>query len=174
MTVTDDRALFKRLTLSLSDLNEAMFCLERLTCRGSFSTASEPDFATLRALHTTAVLAYARPFTANRATADVLPKLPSRLLKGYSREQRLLHERLLKLRNEHFAHSDPEPAAVRVWIQSAAKDSPTGLPSHWASMEGYTLNSADIEGLYSLLNYLWAAVNAERVAILTRLPRGGF
>jgi hypothetical protein len=53
------------------------------------------------AFTTTMIVAYARPFSPGRGNLN----FPNRLL-GYSKEEQLLHDRLLVLRNKEYAHAD--------------------------------------------------------------------
>ena len=92
-------AQFARLHISQHDFEEAEEYLDEMSRHDSE--------AARRALLSASVIAYARPFTQNdpssedRATSHV----PTRLLRDLSAEERMLHSRLLELRNKAVAHS---------------------------------------------------------------------
>ncbi|WP_338835165.1 hypothetical protein [Bradyrhizobium septentrionale] len=60
------------------------------------------------AFTTTLIVAYARPFAAGRGNID----FPKRLLQ-YDDKEAALHQRLLKLRNQEYAHSDASTISVK-------------------------------------------------------------
>ncbi|WP_156174723.1 hypothetical protein [Hoeflea sp. IMCC20628] len=62
------------------------------------------------AFTTSLVVSYARPFT----TARGLPGLPARLIK-WSDEEKTLHDQILTLRNEVYAHSDGASYSFQPW-----------------------------------------------------------
>ena len=97
--------LFAVLHVSENDLGQAKFFAEYIAKRGWHFEPWERRWTVYmqQAAFTTAlVTAYARPFTESRGW----PKLPDRLLRAFSPEQRALHKRILTLRNEIYAHSD--------------------------------------------------------------------
>jgi hypothetical protein len=61
------------------------------------------------AFTTSMIVSYARPFSSGRGGALTFPR---RLLK-YDAKEMNFHVRLLKLRNEQYAHTDPSTVSVR-------------------------------------------------------------
>jgi hypothetical protein len=94
------KAQLNRARLSSDDFEEARACLEALgSCAGD---------VTRRALISSAIVAYARPFTVNSggANSESTPQLSVSLSKVLDPSELELHERLLALRNEVVAHTD--------------------------------------------------------------------
>lgn len=118
-----DRALYKRLIISFFDLHEARDFLHELRSEKNPDAGGRRNVAR-HALMTAFVVAYGRPFSNNRPVELVRPDLPASFLKDLSTEQKRLHLRLLELRNQEFAHSDPERSNVQVGIGTG----PGGVP----------------------------------------------
>lgn len=97
-------ATYQLLHVAQQDLSQAAFFADHLRQQGWHAEPWEgswQDYLHQGAYMTAMVVAYARPFTGSRGW----PKFPARLLR-LDAEQKLLHERLLQLRNELYAHSD--------------------------------------------------------------------
>ena len=62
----------------------------------------------MNALNTSLIISYSRPFTRNDGQSSAIPSLPSRTLKYYNKKEAELHNKILKLRNRAFAHSDAD------------------------------------------------------------------
>ena len=90
---------FNRVYISVKDMER---CVE-------FAAAAEgvTELIIQRALITAAIVSYARPFSGNRnhEKAEATPPLSSLNLTA---EERVLHDRLCKIRNQAIAHSDFE------------------------------------------------------------------
>jgi hypothetical protein len=93
-------AQFNRLTLSAHDFSESQEYL------GAYSERLSP--VVQAALLNSAIVCYARPFTANNPgkTDASTSSLPRGVLKQLNTEQKYLHRKIVTLRNEGVAHSD--------------------------------------------------------------------
>ncbi len=107
----NERSLYKRLYVAQYDLNQASSFAAYIRKNGWHFHPWERRWTTYmkQSAYTTAlVISYARPFTESRGW----PRIPKRLL-PYDQEQKALHERILTLRNEVYAHTDVEKRNVR-------------------------------------------------------------
>jgi len=106
-----DRSLYKRLYVAQEDLRQAASFAAYILKNGWHFHPWERRWTTYmkQSAYTTAlVISYARPFTESRGW----PRIPKRLV-PYDQEQKALHERILTLRNEVYAHTDVEKRDVR-------------------------------------------------------------
>lgn len=108
----NDRETYQLLHVAQQDLSQAAFFADHLLTQ---CWHFEPWETTWREyLHQSAyvtamVVAYGRPFTESRGW----PKFPTRILKVLDQDQKKVHERLLALRNEVYAHTDVSARKVR-------------------------------------------------------------
>jgi len=114
-----DRALYEKLFASRGDIGTARSCAEFILKKGwhtySFMRrGSVPIQQT--AFTTTMIVSYARPFSAGRGNIN----FPNRLLR-YNEKEASFHARLIKLRNEQYAHSDASTISVRPLKGSVVK-----------------------------------------------------
>lgn len=104
---------FNRAYISMQDMER---CIESLECASS--ALDRGDYKAARALITSAIVCYGRPFSGNtdhpKATANTSFKL-----RALSQEQRTLHNHILELRNKVIAHSDAERNPVQLDSSSA-------------------------------------------------------
>lgn len=99
-----DRALYSKLHASHEDIGIARNCANFIQKKAwhSFAIARRGSIPIQQiSFTTTMIVAYARPFSPGRSKSN----FPQRLLQ-YQPEERALHQRLLRLRNEEYAHSD--------------------------------------------------------------------
>ena len=112
---------YKRVIIAFHDLADCRLYLNRLTGRNGETPPARDDHAQRNALMTAIIVSYARPFSGNRAAKDVARRVPATFLETLNSEQVTLHNRVLRMRNREFAHSDPEVSEVRVtWAHSLA------------------------------------------------------
>jgi len=107
-----ERALYEKLYASYNDLGTARSCANFILKKGwhnySFMRrGSVPIQQT--AFTTTMIVAYARPFSPGRGRSKTFP---DGLLR-YSSAEKQLHARMLKLRHQQYAHTDPSTIYVR-------------------------------------------------------------
>ena len=107
---------FYRARISLNDFEEATRFLAALR-------STQRDVVR-RALLTSAVIAYSRPFLNNERSPDsrATPRIRVHLRSVFTPEQKLLHEHVMELRNEAIAHAQWSKYPVRL-VQSR----PNGL-----------------------------------------------
>ena len=164
-----DQALYKRLVISHFDLAETRQFLNRLLGLNGETIPDAADRVQRDALMIALVVGYARPFSNNRIT-DTAGELPGRFLKGLTPSQRNLHERLLELRNQEFAHSDPEPPSVEVEVGSSEGGGAFPFPVSNRTRIG--LNEVELRELNSIFAHLMAEVYDEMRRIEGRLTPG--
>lgn len=100
-----DRQLYALLHVAEEDLRQASFFASHILKKGWHFEAWERRWTVYMqqaAFTTSLATAYSRPFIESRGW----PKFPRRLLGSFTTEQRNLHNKVLKLRNLIYAHSD--------------------------------------------------------------------
>jgi len=106
-----DRSLYEKLHASHGDIGTAKSCAGYILRKGwhtySFMRRGSVPLQQT-AFTTTMIVAYARPFAPGRGNID----FPKRLMQ-YDEKQVAFHGRLLKLRNQEYAHSDASTISVR-------------------------------------------------------------
>lgn len=106
-----DRSLYEKLYASFNDIGTARSCAAFILKKRwhTYSFLRRGSVPIQQTAFTTAmIVAYARPFAAGRGNID----FPKRLL-HYSEKETAFHKRLLKLRNQQYAHSDASTISVR-------------------------------------------------------------
>ena len=114
-----DKAQWQLLTVANTDLQQANFYANHLlkkSWHGDLGRRRWSTYLQITAYTTALVVAYSRPFTQARGW----PKFPTKLLNHNSHEK-ILHSKILRLRNEVYAHSD-------IGIQNVRKFSFMGEP----------------------------------------------
>jgi hypothetical protein len=133
-TDAERQRTFKRLLLSIRDLEEAGSFVLRLRKGSDAGAALDP--VAQKALQIALVVSYCRPFSTNQGPG-VSKTLPPEVIKRLTPEQRALHSRLKALRDEEFAHSDGGPADIQVSV--ARRPDGTPLASHSKSVSSTRL-----------------------------------
>ena len=104
---------YDKFRISCMDIAHALQCARFLLKKGWHSHEWERSgsiYLQQSAFTTTLVLSYARPFTPARN----LSGLPSKLIK-WTDEEKMLHDRIITLRNEVYAHSDGTSFSFQPW-----------------------------------------------------------
>ena len=153
-----DRALYKRLVITYRDLTETRCFLNRLLGLNEEKVPELSDRVQRDALMTALIVGYGRPFSANKS-GDTLPCLPDRFLKNLTPSQRMLHDDLLALRNQQFAHSDPEPAKVEVTVHQSPEG--TAIPWPTSNRTRIGLDEAQLRELNAIFTHLLGQVFGE-------------
>jgi hypothetical protein len=107
-----DKALYAKLSISRGDISTARSCAAFLKKKGWYThpfLRRGSIWIQQISFTTTMIVAYTRPFSAGRGNFH----FPTRLLQYWPPEL-TLHDRLLALRNEVYAHSDANRHNVRV------------------------------------------------------------
>ncbi|URK18401.1 hypothetical protein M9H61_02520 [Thalassospira sp. GO-4] len=102
----------RRLIVSQADLQIASSALAFLEVEES-RKYSKPELRKLKCFETTFIVAYARPFSANKG-GRYRSLSPKRLGFNWSDEERHMHDYIIGLRNKIYAHSDEDFAHVRL------------------------------------------------------------
>ena len=168
-SLTDDRALFKRLVISYHDLAEARTFLNRLAGLNGEQPPPQEDSIQLDALRVALVVSYSRPFSGNRSLPGVASTLPNRFLEKLTEHERDLHERLIRLRNKEFAHSDPDSADVKVSMSSAG-GAPVAIPVSRVTRLDPAGNELDV--LNRIFSKMLTAISVEMERIQAKLRPG--
>src|SRR5438445_12970197 len=103
---SDKKALYARLYFSAQDFWYAKSYALHLIKKGWHSAPYERRgtiYMQQSAFTTSLIVSYARPFTRSNGW----PKFPERFVQ-YDAQETLLHQRLLDLRHQVYAHSDSE------------------------------------------------------------------
>ncbi|WP_022943176.1 hypothetical protein [Psychromonas hadalis] len=119
---------YELLHVSQQDLSNAAFFAEHLLSQGWHYEPWEIDWRMYlhqSAYVTSMVVAYCRPFAISRGN----PKFPSKLLRVLDSEQKQLHERLLKLRHQVYAHSEIALRKVRPVVFEGKPSATEVLPA---------------------------------------------
>jgi len=167
-----DRALYKRLVLSMPDLRDAGTFVHRLLGRGSFVGAPELDATARKALQIALVVSYSRPFSTNRKAADVQSTLPPQFVECLSESQRALHSRLRTLRDQEFAHSDPGPADLRVSVGQFPGGAPLPATVRSVSSTKAAMSDDELIAIEDLIDELLGMCRAEQARIHHSLSPG--
>jgi hypothetical protein len=112
---------FSRVLMSYIDFQQAGSIAHLMD--GEYERLIKPEPGNrffLQALNCAMILAYCRPFSGNdRGAAVRIPGLPTRFLRVLTEDERVLHEVVMKDRDERLAHSDSaawemEPVVLRL------------------------------------------------------------
>ena len=154
-----DRRLYKRLIIAFHDLTESQQFLNRLLGLNSEAPPLPSDNIQREALMTAVIVSYVRSFSENRAASDVAGRLPKSFLSSFTKIEKQLHGRMVELRDQEFAHSDPEKIGVTVRIDSL----PDGRPIPWpvSTVVRQGLTRAELHTLNGMFTKLLTHLMAE-------------
>ncbi len=165
-----ERRLYKRLVISYHDLAEARNYLFRLLGEDG-TVAPDPADKVLRsALQTAFIVAYARPFSGNKAAEDVLPDIPGQFVRQLTPEQRALHSEVIRRRNEEFAHSDPSAADVSIYVSDI--DTTPRYATPVSSVTRAPLSGEELRTVDALCERLYAYVFDKMQELATNFRLG--
>ena len=164
-----DRALYKRLVITYYDITETRCFLNRLLGLNGERVPEPSDRIQRDALMTALIVGYVRPFSANKS-GDTIPCLSDLFLRNLTPSQRKLHDDLLDLRNQQFAHSDPVPPQVKVTV----RQSPIGTSIPWpiSNRTRIGLDEAQLRDLNAIFTHLLGQVFEEMTRIEVTLTYG--
>ena len=101
--------LYYRFIFSYSDFNHAFRCAQYLQAEHETFEANGGDDLLLRALYSSLVVSYARPFNSTGASGiGRIPSLSRNILGIFSESEREVHDYILLCRNKLIAHSDAQ------------------------------------------------------------------
>ena len=144
---------YQVLYVAQQDLSQAAFFAQHLLDKGWHYEPWEVRWQTYLhqgAYMTSMVVAYSRSFTESRG----FPKFPTRLLQSLTAEDRVLHKRLLGLRNGIYAHTDVEARKVRPFVHE-------GRPNAIEVLPPMRMTSADLQHVRALISKISHAVIAK-------------
>jgi hypothetical protein len=153
------RRLYKRLIIAFHDLTESRQFLNRLLGLNSEIPPPPSDKIQREALMTALIVSYVRSFSKNRDADDVLRRLPEDFLCDFTETEKQLHARMLQLRDQEFAHSDPEKSGVTVRIDSLPEGRPIAWPVSTVVRQGLT--AAELNTLNGMFSKLLTRLMAE-------------
>ncbi len=146
---SNDHQTYQLLYVAHLDLRQAAFFADHIASKKMHMEPWEGSWKTYLhqcAYMTAMVIAYARPFTESRGW----PKFPQRLLR-LSPEQKALHNRVLNLRNEVYAHPNVEAKHVQPIIFE-------GRPTAVLSLPPMRLPAQDVEMLREIIRTVCADI----------------
>lgn len=115
--------LFRRIFVSYNDFQQAAQISNYILKAKLHENYPDKDRHILQGLNCAMIIAYARPFSGNRGSETMLPELPQRFLRGFSPDERALHQIVMKDRNTLLAHSDSVAWRLRLSvIKSPGRD----------------------------------------------------
>lgn len=115
--------LYRRLWLSRSDLLQAMDIIHIIIEETKPFPQQNPPSAKLEALTSALVVTYARPFVNTRGESTVAEKtVPGSLLRGLTKLQRELHDRIISMRQKEVAHSDADILDIALQLNPDGDD----------------------------------------------------
>ena len=161
----NERATHNRLVLALDDLEEARSYALYIV------THQIDERLVLEGLQAAMVVAYGRCFSGEGGDAtEALPAVPARFWKALSPDLRALHDRLLTLRHQEFAHSDSDAAAISMtrWV---FPDEVIVGPDHRVLRA--LVPKDDLERVIDLVNQLRSSILAEVARIQHRFKEDG-
>lgn len=150
------QALYSKLFVSRQDLGYASSCAAHLLKNGLHHKPWERRggvYFRQSAFTTALIVSYARPFTKSRGW----PNFPARLL-TFSKDERGLHERLLDLRNQVYAHSDSNQYSIRPWRSGNFETDIVGAPFRF-------LEKAEVTALVPMIDNLCSGIDARLKAM---------
>jgi hypothetical protein len=109
--------LHQRLALSGADFKHAWRTSERILKRKLHEKYRGVNIEVLRALNCSMVLAYTRPFCGAQARRnESIQPLPAKILRVLTREERKLHDEVMRSRNKFLAHTDADAVSLETVI----------------------------------------------------------
>lgn len=105
---------FRRWILSSIDLDQAIEWANIILENQLYEEGGEEAQTISRGLQTSMVVAYSRPFSGNYDREHTTGRLNDEFLEVYDDDEKALHNRIIRLRHQVFAHSDSEVRGLEV------------------------------------------------------------
>jgi len=118
---------FRRWTLSAIDLKQAQTWISYLIDKNLYLEEEDEEKVVGRGLQTAAVVAYYRPFSGNWETSDTAAALSEEFLDAYNSREKSLHQRIKRLRNQIYAHTDSEARDLKITVREIKRYHSPGL-----------------------------------------------
>jgi hypothetical protein len=112
-----EQRYFKRLLLADRDFRRAEEFVQEMLKRRLFENLTVQREVEAYAFQTALIVSYCRPFSDNKSGAkrDVLPRISDKVfLSDLETPEKETHSLLIDLRNQIYAHSDPDAFEVQV------------------------------------------------------------
>jgi hypothetical protein len=122
--------LLRRILVSYNDFKQAAHISSHILAPKLHRDYPEKDRHILQALNCAMIIAYARPFSGNRGSKTMLAALPERVLNAFTTDERVLHQVVMKDRNELLAHSDQRAWCLRLSVIKSSGRTPMLVPLH--------------------------------------------
>jgi len=102
--------------MSYQDLSQTLKFIDVILKKYENNFESDNAEEILIALSIAIIVTYWKPFLENKARSDVKSLLPDKSLNKFSKQEMKLHEKMKKIRNKEFAHSDPDAHDLDVYV----------------------------------------------------------
>ena len=160
---------FRRWTLSAIDLKQAQTWISYLLDKDLYLEEEDEEKVVGRGLQTAAIVAYYRPFSGNWETSDTTAALGEEFLNTYNSKEKSLHQRIRRLRNQIYAHTDSEARDLKINVREI-KD----VPFAWASTHNPfpVMDKEVLERFLSMVEKLRAGVADKRIEVQDDLGAG--
>lgn len=170
ITLDNKRRRYKRLLLATEDALEARAFVHQARALLAAAALSRDDRVTLAALVDAFVIAYGRCFASSRGGKKSLPRIESEFRESLEPADAHFHDRLIRLRNQEFAHSDADVADIKVEISDPSTLVPTSR-----ILRRYSLQAEELENAADLVTHLIIFLTQGLVALQNDLvPAGPF
>jgi len=163
---TDNKRILRRLELSSIDMEQAVECSKQLLENWPWDETNEKERTMSRALQTTMIVAYVRPFSGNYNKTHTLGKLELDLKDKFSKKEISLHARIIDMRHTVFAHTDSQVRDLKVSVLSFG-GAPTACP---ISHNPYVLmEKSEIQDFHNLATKMQALICSEIISLQSEL-----
>lgn len=157
---------FLKTALSIQDLEEAGLSLGRIRELDEFDFSLVGHTHDFLAHTVCLVVSYGRIFAESKG--NEVASRPKGILKGLSDRERKMHQRLLRLRGEEFAHSDARPAGFNLPVGDI---NGVRLPIPISRvMRRHSFARPDLAALESLFQKVGAALSSRFQELSAKLP----
>lgn len=164
----DLKRQIRRWVLSSMDLDQALERVNYVLEHRLYRETTEVDRIVSRALQTAMIVAYSRPFSGNRDQEHNTWRLDE-FLEVYNEQELAFHSRLLRNRNQVYAHSDSEIRDLRIHVMNIG-GVPMVLPM---SRNPYvSMCETELERFREMVQKLRARISEETITAQNQLSPG--
>jgi hypothetical protein len=153
----DDQNLYSRLLVSHDDIAFAQYCAGVLLKKGWHNQPWERRgtvYEQQTAYTTALIISYGRPFTRSKGW----PALPAVLI-TYDDQETGLHQQIMELRHEVYAHSDSARYSIRPWRIGT-------MPTTIIRRPALRITANDTTLFLAMSRKLLASINAQMESLL--------
>lgn len=157
----EQEALYRRLVISHFDLAEAAQFLNQLKALNQLQLDDADERQELRrALTIASVIAYSRPFSNSYGAPDTARSISIEDVENIGSQELTLHASIILRRNQTFAHSDAETAAL--WYDRAHPNGP--VPYVTDPRVAFTFNQVVAFHALAAKLSIWTASRATQIS----------